>query len=118
MSKTLTNHEEIKNWADKNDMKPATVRDTNESNDTSLLRFTSGDEENLHDINWEHFFELFEQNKLALIVEDDSKFNKFISRRTMRKGTKKFVQNWLLRAIAAFAIEAGRQYLKKHKRKT
>lgn len=82
MSKTLTNHEEIKSWAKKNDMKPATVRDENESVDTSLLRFTDGGEENLHNINWEHFFELFEQNKLAVIVEDDSKFNKIISRET------------------------------------
>ena len=79
MTKTLTNHEEIKNWADKNDMKPATVRDTNESNDTSFFALPVAMKKT-YDINWEHFFELFEQNKLALIVEDDSKFNKFISR--------------------------------------
>lgn len=35
----------------------------------------------------------------------------------MRKQTKKFLQNWALRAVAAFAVEAGRRYLKEWKRK-
>jgi hypothetical protein len=81
MSKTLTTVEEIKNWAATNNMKPATVHNEDTGNDTSLLRFMDSDnDKDLHPINWEHFSELFAQNNLALIVEEDSKFNKFVSR--------------------------------------
>lgn len=80
MSKTLTEHDAIKNWAESNGMKPAVVHDEEKEVDTSLLRFTDGEEDSLHLINWEHFFELFDANNLAVIVEEGSKFNKFVAR--------------------------------------
>lgn len=80
MNKTLTQHEAIKDWAEANKMQPAVVHDENEKADTSLLRFTEEPNEELHAINWEHFFELFDKNNLALVVEEDSKFNKFVSK--------------------------------------
>jgi hypothetical protein len=75
----ITDHKKIKEWAQNHDTSPAVVNDGQK--DTSILRFDVGDsEDELHEINWEHFFELFEENKLALIIEEDSKFNKFVSR--------------------------------------
>ena len=76
----LIKHEEVKDWAKKSGARPAVVNA--DGADTSILRFDfDSDADNLHEVNWEHFFELFEQNKLALVVsEDDKKFNKFVSR--------------------------------------
>ena len=78
-----TDHNTIKQWAKQHSATPATVRDKGQRADTSIIRFDMvGSNEQLHKINWEHFFELFEQNELALVYEPDSNFNKFISRNT------------------------------------
>lgn len=79
MSKKTTNHQTIKNWAQAHNANPAIVNA--KSGDTSILRFDlAGQNDDLHIINWEHFFELFEANELALLYESDSNFNKFIGR--------------------------------------
>tara|TARA_B100000678_G_scaffold262356_1_gene244438 strand:+ start:822 stop:1067 length:246 start_codon:yes stop_codon:yes gene_type:complete len=76
-----TDHKTIKQWAKEHDASPATVRNESKESDTSIIRFDiNGNNENLHEINWEHFFELFEQNELALVYEPDSNFNKLVSR--------------------------------------
>ena len=76
-----TDHKKIKQWAEQHNASPATVRNKSQESDTSIIRFDiNGNNENLHEINWEHFFELFEQNELALVYQPDSNFNKFVSR--------------------------------------
>jgi hypothetical protein len=76
---TTIDHEEIKKWAEDNNAVPTVVQDGDEA--TSILRFDIGnDDADLTRVNWEHFFELFEQNNVAFLYDDSSTFNKFISR--------------------------------------
>ena len=75
-SNTTTDHNEIKKWVESHDGKPAQVRDAK-----GLLRIEFQDtEDNLEPIEWDRFFELFEENKLALIYQEDTTFCKFINR--------------------------------------
>ena len=89
MSKTTTNHEEIRHWVNERGGYPARVKGTHEKGGSGVLRIDypgfSG-EERLEAITWNEFFEGFEQNKLAFLYEDekDSRFSKLIERR--RKG--------------------------------
>jgi hypothetical protein len=54
-----------------------------------LLRFDFGDaEESLEEISWETFFEIFEDNELALLGQEKtaagrlSRFSKFVNRKS------------------------------------
>jgi hypothetical protein len=83
-SKTTTDHDEIRKWAEARGGKPARVRDT--SGD-GILRLDFGDDdEGLEEIDWETFFDAFEKNDLALLHQDQtsdgetSRFNKLVSR--------------------------------------
>jgi hypothetical protein len=88
-SKTTTNHEEIKRWAESRNAKPSCVKGTGGGGDPGLLRFDfegySG-EQSLQHIGWEEFFEKFDENKLALLYQEEteggqrSNFFKLISR--------------------------------------
>ena len=76
---TLTDHDAIKKWADNYDATPSVVQ--TDDGQSGILRFDmDGDNDDLEKVTWEHFFNLFEENKLALITADDSNFNKFVSR--------------------------------------
>jgi hypothetical protein len=88
-SKTTTNHEEIRKWAEKRGAHPARVKSTGNENDPGILRldfpgYSGGD--SLEPIEWEEFFEKFEENNLALLYQEttsggeQSNFNKLISR--------------------------------------
>ena len=83
-SKTTTNHDTIRAWAEGRGGRPARVEGTGES---GILRLDFGDaDENLKEIDWETFFKAFEDNDLALIYQDRtsdgeiSRFNKFVAR--------------------------------------
>jgi ferritin-like metal-binding protein YciE len=85
----LTDHEEIRTWAEERGAQPACVRGTGDPNDVGMIRLDfpgySG-EESLQPISWDEWFERFDERGLALIVQDKtaggqtSNFNKLVSR--------------------------------------
>ena len=84
-ARTTTDHDEIKHWVESRDGHPATVDD---GDDVSVLRIDFGEEnDGLRRIEWEEFFEKFEEAGLAFLHQDttdggeeESRFNKFVSR--------------------------------------
>ncbi|MFL6605545.1 MAG: hypothetical protein ACJ8R9_29995 [Steroidobacteraceae bacterium] len=89
--RVLTEHDEIRNWAEKRDAQPSCVKGTDGEGDSCLLRLDfpgySGDG-SLEHISWERWFRVFDKRNLALIVEDrtaagqPSNFNKLANRKT------------------------------------
>ena len=88
-AKTTTDHKKIQQWAEKRGGKPACVRGTGGKGDTGLLRIDfpgySG-ADSLQEIEWDEFFEKFEEQNLALVYQEKtaggkpSNFNKLVSR--------------------------------------
>ncbi len=80
---TTTNHDEIRKWAEERDGHPAVVRTQQPG---GILRIDFGEpEEALEQIDWDEFFEIFENNRLAFLHQDQaggstSRFNKFVER--------------------------------------
>ena len=89
-SKTTTNHDEIRRWAEARNATPARVKGTGSTNDPGMIRldFPGYSGESLQPISWEQWFKAFDDNKLALVYQDEtadgakSNFNKLISRDT------------------------------------
>lgn len=84
MSETTTDHDTIRNWAEARHGTPAKV-DTDE--DGGILRIAFGqDDEALTKISWDAWFEIFEDESLALVYQEKasdgskSQFNKVVSR--------------------------------------
>jgi hypothetical protein len=85
----LTDHDEIRRWAQERDAKPATVRRTHSGDNVGIIRLDfpgySG-AESLDAIEWDEWFDNFDENNLALVVQDttaggqQSNFNKLVSR--------------------------------------
>jgi ferritin-like metal-binding protein YciE len=94
----LTDHEEIRQWAEERGGQPACVRGTGGKGDTGMIRldfpgYSGGD--SLEPIDWDEWFEKFDQNNLALIVQETtgsgqkSNFNKLVKRESAeRKKTR------------------------------
>lgn len=89
--RVLTDHDEIRKWAEARKARPACVRGTEADDGTCLLRLDFpgyAGAESLEPIPWEQWFRIFDKRKLALIVEDKmadgkpSNFNKLVSRDT------------------------------------
>lgn len=88
-SKTTTNHETIRRWADERGGKPAHVKATEGKHDPGVLRIDfpgySG-ADTLEEISWEDFFAKFEESQLALVYQEEtaagekSNFNKLVNR--------------------------------------
>lgn len=80
---TTTDHEVIRKWVEERDGRPAKV---DVSGDGGILRIDFGKpEEDLTEISWDEFFEIFEERKLAFLHQDktskgERRFNKFVSR--------------------------------------
>jgi hypothetical protein len=86
-AKTITNHDEIRKWAEARGGRPARVKATADKNAGGVLRFDYGDKDDaLEEIGWDAFFEIFEESDLALLEQDETKsgdrsrFSKFVSR--------------------------------------
>ena len=94
-SRTLTDHDEIQRWAEERGAKPSMVGTTHGDEGTGIIRLDfpgySG-EGSLEEIGWDVWFENFDDNKLALVVQDQtaggeqSNFNKLVSRRSAEQG--------------------------------
>jgi hypothetical protein len=83
-SKTTTNHDEIRKWAEARDGHPAVIRTKGKG---GVLRIDFGDpEEEFDEIEWDEFFKIFDRNKLAFLYQEKtqdggtSRFNKFVER--------------------------------------
>lgn len=83
-STTTTDHKTIRHWAEVRRGHPAKVR---VEGDGGILRIDFGrPEENLDRIEWDEFFEIFDERNLAFLYQDKtadgekSRFNKFLTR--------------------------------------
>lgn len=83
----ITSHDEIRKWAEERGGRPARVKDTAGKNGDGVLRFDFAEpDESLEEISWEDFFRIFDENKLALLAQDEtsagktSRFSKFVNR--------------------------------------
>jgi hemerythrin superfamily protein len=91
-AKTTTDHNTIKKWVEKRGGTPARVKGTGSGDgDPGILRIDypgySG-EDTLEAIEWDDFFEAFEENQLAFLYQDEgkSRFSKFIARDGAEEG--------------------------------
>ena len=90
-SRPLTDHNEIRRWAEERGAHPACVSGTGDNNDVGMIRLDfpgySG-EGKLEEISWDEWFDKFDESGLALLVQDEtargqrSNFNKLVSRET------------------------------------
>ena len=90
MSKTTTNHDEIRRWAEAKGGKPAAVDRTHKKGDVGIIRIMFPDNprsehEALTEITWDEFFDEFEKRELALVYEKDLLFSKIVGRDTAEK---------------------------------
>lgn len=84
-SKKTTDHQVIKQWVNDRNGEPAVVKGTqDEGSGVGVLRinFPGYEEDDLEKIDWEDFFETFEDKKLAFLYSPDSesRFFKFVGR--------------------------------------
>lgn len=89
-SKTTTDHDEIRTWAESRGGRPVKVETKGgkgKEDHGGVLRIDFAEkDENFTDIEWDEFFEIFEESNLALILQEqtadgkESRFNKFIAR--------------------------------------
>jgi hypothetical protein len=79
-----TSHEEIRQWAESRKGRPAKVR-TDDKGGILRIDFQEADED-LVEIDWDEFFTIFDQQKLAFLHQDKTRdgktrhFNKFVDR--------------------------------------
>jgi hypothetical protein len=88
-SNTTTDHDEIRQWVESHDGKPATVRGTAGDGDAGVLRIDfpggAGSDE-LEQIDWDSWFEKFDAEGLAFLYQaekasgEDSTFFKLVNR--------------------------------------
>lgn len=93
-SLTLTDLEDIRRWAEERDAWPACVRKTGDQEDVGIIRLAFSRYSrtgSLEEISWDEWFEKFEDNNLALIVQNKtargrkSNFNKIVGRDTLEE---------------------------------
>jgi hypothetical protein len=93
-AKVTTDHEEIRRWVEERGGYPAHVKRTGGDEDPGMLRIDfpgySG-EGTLERIDWDSWFEAFEENDLAFLHQDRtadgkiSRFNKLVARETVER---------------------------------
>jgi len=90
-ARPLTDHDESRQWAEERGATPSCVIGTGGRGDTGMIRLDfpgySG-EGSLQEISWDDWFEKFDENNLALMVQEKpargqkSNFNKLVKRTT------------------------------------
>lgn len=82
---TTTDHDTIRSWVEERGGKPAKVSDTGGDGGVLRIDFDPPDD-GLETIEWEEFFRIFDDRKLAFLHQDKteggetSRFNKFVDR--------------------------------------
>jgi hypothetical protein len=88
-SHTTTDHEEIRDWVERHDGRPAIVRSTESEDGSGVLRidFPGGaGEDTLETVDWDRWFDVFDDNDLAFLYQErkasgeDSTFFKLVGR--------------------------------------
>lgn len=89
-TKILTDHDEIRRWAEARGGRPASAAETGQDadGDAGVLRIAFPDygAEGLEEISWEQWFDKFEANDLALLCQEEtaegetSTFHKLVRR--------------------------------------
>lgn len=86
-SNITTDHGVIQRWIEERGGRPAVVGATYQQNGGGVLRVDFGDpEENLEEISWQEFFDIFDENDLQFLYQDDlesgqeSRFYEFTNR--------------------------------------
>jgi hypothetical protein len=86
-SHTTTDHDTIRKWATERKGRPATVAATEEGDHAGILRIEFGPKnERLDEIDWDEFFEKFDESDLAFLYQERTKdgkisrFHKFVRR--------------------------------------
>jgi hypothetical protein len=78
-SRTTTDHEEIRRWAEERGAHPACVKGTGDKGDVGMLRLDfpgySG-KQSLQPIGWDEFFEKFDERGLALLFQEKHRAGK------------------------------------------
>ncbi|MFB3815254.1 MAG: hypothetical protein ACE14L_14195 [Terriglobales bacterium] len=96
-TRALTDHDEIRRWAEERGARPACVRRTGGGEDVGMIRLDFpgfGGEESLEHISWDEWFRKFDESNLALLVQDTtargekSNFNKLVGRETAEKRSR------------------------------
>lgn len=80
-ARKVTDHKEIRTWAEAHGGRPAKV-ETGGEGGILRLDFQQPDA-NLTGIEWDEFFDIFDDSDLALLIDDrdgGSRFNKFVAR--------------------------------------
>ena len=116
-SRTLVDHEEIRRWAEERGGQPACVRGTGGDDDVGMIRLDfpgySG-EESLEPIEWDDWFDKFDERKLALLVQDEtasgqqSNFNKLVAREAAEARDRGEKRRASRRSVAAHAKSTDR----------
>ncbi|MET1756640.1 hypothetical protein ABVV53_14445 [Novosphingobium sp. RD2P27] len=86
-AKKTTDHKEIRKWIEDRKGRPSVVSSTHDNGqEGGLLRVDFAEkDEALEEIDWDEFFKIFDENKLAFLHQDktedgkESRFNKFVS---------------------------------------
>ncbi|SER21365.1 hypothetical protein SAMN05216548_11360 [Faunimonas pinastri] len=84
----ITDHKKIRKWAEDRGGRPSVAKGTEKGGEgAGVLRFDFGPkEDSLEEIDWDAFFETFEEKKLALLAQEktadgkESRFFKFVER--------------------------------------
>jgi hypothetical protein len=83
----IVDHAAIRKWAEERGGVPTVVKGTEHGGrGAGVLRFEfDAGEERLQEVDWQTFFETFEEKKLALLAQDEidgrtSRFFKFVER--------------------------------------
>ena len=85
-AKTTTDHKEIRRWIEARNGRPSVVKGTEGGDGEGLLRVEFRHPDKLEDVDWDTFFETFEDRKLAFLHQDktaggeESRFFKFVKR--------------------------------------
>ncbi|APL94572.1 hypothetical protein Sj15T_02760 [Sphingobium sp. TA15] len=87
-SDTTTDHDTIRKWVEDRGGRPTIVKATEDNGKGGgLLRIDFREEDDaLDEIEWDEFFRIFDENKLAFLYQDktkdgkESRFNKFVER--------------------------------------
>lgn len=94
LSKSTTDHEEIRKWAESRGGRPARAAGTESKRGVGVLRIhfpTSRAKAHLEDISWDEFFEQFDKNGLAMVYQDKtsngrtSRFSKLVDKSTIEE---------------------------------
>jgi len=86
MTRTLVDHDSIREWADAHGVRPARVQGTGGGHDPGILRLETPieTEDGLDRISWDEWLRKFDATGLALLVDEDddhpSTYNRFVKR--------------------------------------